>query len=146
MAELSMSALDTALAYHRAWISHDFEAAVSYLADDVVCDAPAGRLNGIVAFRGFMGPFVEIVTSAALRAAFGDETTAVLIYDTDTIPVKDAPGAELSRWKTARSSTCASSSTAHRSRRLGARRSPDKRGHHKSSIGEADAIGVSKKV
>ena len=41
-----------------------------------------------------MGPFVEIVTRANLVAAFGDETTAVLMYDTDTAPVKDAPGAE----------------------------------------------------
>jgi hypothetical protein len=31
---------------------------------------------------------------SSLIAAFGDETKAVVMYDTDTPPVKDAPGAE----------------------------------------------------
>ena len=39
-------ALDVALAYHEAWTSHDLEKAMSYIADDIVCDAPAGRLEG----------------------------------------------------------------------------------------------------
>jgi hypothetical protein len=46
------------------------------------------------AFRGFMGPFVQILTSSKLIAAFGDQETAVVMYDTGTVPVKDAPGAE----------------------------------------------------
>jgi hypothetical protein len=29
-----------------------------------------------------------------LIAAFGDDTTAVVMYGTDTVPVKDTPGAE----------------------------------------------------
>jgi hypothetical protein len=51
-------------------------------------------LEGREAFRGFMGPFVEILTGSNLIAAFGDDATAVLMYDTDTVPVQDAPGAE----------------------------------------------------
>ena len=94
MTQTDIPALQTALAYHRDWTSHDFERAMQYVADDIVCLAPAGRLDGADAFRGFMGPFVEILTSSNLVAAFGDETTAVLMYDTDTRPVKDAPGAE----------------------------------------------------
>lgn len=88
------AALETALAYHRAWTGHDFEAAMTYVADDIVCQAPAGPLKGTEAFRGFMGPFVQILTRSRLMAAFGDDTTAVLMYDADTVPVKDAPGAE----------------------------------------------------
>jgi hypothetical protein len=88
------SALKTALAYHRAWTSHNFEHAMTYIAEDIVCQAPAGRLVGAESFRGFMGPFVTILTRSNLVAAFGDDTTAVLMYDTDTAPVKDAPGAE----------------------------------------------------
>jgi ketosteroid isomerase-like protein len=87
-------ALQTALAYFRAWTSHDFERAMRYVADDIVCQAPAGQLVGAEAFRGFMGPFAEIVTSSRLVAAFGDDETALLMYDTDTVPVNDAPGAE----------------------------------------------------
>jgi ketosteroid isomerase-like protein len=88
------AALQTALAYHRAWTRGDFERAMSYVADDIVCLAPAGRLDGAAAFRGFMGPFTQILTSSRLIAAFGDDETAMLIYDTGTVPVKDAPGAE----------------------------------------------------
>lgn len=94
MTESGRAALDTALAYHRAWTGHDFERAMRYVAQDIVCQAPSGRLEGGEAFRGFMGPFVEIVTRSNLIAAFGDEEKAVLVYDTDTVPVKDAPGAE----------------------------------------------------
>lgn len=87
-------ALATALAYFEAWTAGDFDRAMTFVADDIVCQAPAGRLEGADAFRGFMGPFSRIVTRSELVAAFGDDTKAVLIYDTDTVPVKDAPGAE----------------------------------------------------
>ena len=63
-------ALRTALAYYHAWTSHDLDKAMSYIADDIVCDAPAGRLEGAVAYRGFMGPFVRILTGSTLIAAF----------------------------------------------------------------------------
>ena len=88
------AALETALDYHRAWTSGSFDTAMSHVADDVVCLTPAGRLEGAAAFRAFMEPFTRIVTRSELLAAFGDETTAVLMYDTDTVPVPDAPGAE----------------------------------------------------
>jgi hypothetical protein len=87
-------ALRTALAYHHAWTSHDLDTAMSYIADDIVCDAPAGRLEGAAAYRGFMGPFVRILTGSTLIAAFGDDTTALIMYDTQTVPVTSAPGAE----------------------------------------------------
>jgi hypothetical protein len=32
---------------------------MSYIADHIVCDTPAGRLEGAEAYRGFQGPFVE---------------------------------------------------------------------------------------
>lgn len=94
MSENHGAALQTALAYHRAWTSGDFELAMTYVATDIVCQAPSGRLDGAEAFREFMGPFAQIVTSSRLVAAFGDDETAVLMYDTDTVPVTDAPGAE----------------------------------------------------
>jgi limonene-1,2-epoxide hydrolase len=87
-------ALQIALAYHRAWTSHDFEHAMTYISDDIVCDAPAGRIHGTQEYRAFMGPFVQILTGSRLIAAFGDDTTAVLMYDTETVPVPRAPGAE----------------------------------------------------
>ncbi|GIG65283.1 nuclear transport factor 2 family protein [Phytomonospora endophytica] len=88
------TALRTALAYHHAWTGGDFEDAMAFIADDIVCLGPAGRVEGAAAFRDFMGPFSKIATKVELRAAFGDDTNAVVVYDTDTVPVKDAPGAE----------------------------------------------------
>jgi hypothetical protein len=95
MTETTTTALDTVLAYHQAWTSHDFDLAMRYIADDIVCQAPAGRIDGATAFRAFMEPFSKTVTNSTLLGAFGDETTAILMYDTITIPVPHAPGAEL---------------------------------------------------
>jgi ketosteroid isomerase-like protein len=94
MTETTSPALDIALAYYHAWTSHDLDHAMSYVADEIVCDAPAGRLQGAPAYRGFMTPFVQMLTGSTLIAAFGDDTTAVVMYDTETVPVKSAPGAE----------------------------------------------------
>lgn len=94
MTESPSTALDIALAYHQAWTSHDLDKAMDYIADNIVCDAPAGRLEGAAAYRDFMGPFVQILTGSELVAAYGDDETAVVVYDTETVPVKSAPGAE----------------------------------------------------
>jgi hypothetical protein len=94
MTDSKDTAVQVALAYHRAWAGHDFEQAMTYIDPGIVCDAPAGRLEGAAAFRGFMGPFTTIVTESRVVAAFGDATTAVVMYDTSTRPVPAAPGAE----------------------------------------------------
>ena len=94
MTETTSPALRTALAYYQAWTDHDLDNAMSYIADHIVCDAPAGRLEGAAAYRAFMGPFVQILRSSKLIAAFGDEQTALVMYDTETVPVPSAPGAE----------------------------------------------------
>lgn len=86
--------LEVSLAYYHAWTAKDFDRAMTLIADDIVCDAPSGTLEGAAAFRAFMEPFTTIVTRAELMAAFGDDETALLMYDTDTVPVQHAPGAE----------------------------------------------------
>ncbi|MDC7123309.1 nuclear transport factor 2 family protein [Cellulomonas fimi] len=87
-------ALQTALDYHRAWSSHDVDAAMALVADDVVCDSPGGPVTGIDAFRAFMGPFATSTTRTEILGAFGDDVTAVVLYDTDSTLVRHAPGAE----------------------------------------------------
>jgi ketosteroid isomerase-like protein len=87
-------ALQVALAYYEAWTNKNIDRAMSYIADDIVCHAPAGRIDGAAAYREFIGPFTRILKGAELIAAFGDQTKAMLMYDTETVPVASAPGAE----------------------------------------------------
>jgi ketosteroid isomerase-like protein len=94
MTDADSPALGVALAYHRAWTGGDFEEAMTYVADDVVCDAPAGRIEGAAAYRAFMEPFARMLVSAKLIAAFGDEEQAVIVYDTATTLVPSGPAAE----------------------------------------------------
>ncbi|MGW0431257.1 nuclear transport factor 2 family protein [Micromonospora sp. NPDC003197] len=92
---MTSPALQTALAYHRAWTGKDLEAAMAFIADEIVLDAPAGRLTGIQAYRQFLGPFAEqFLIRAEMIAGFGDDSTALLMYDTETVPAKSAPAAE----------------------------------------------------
>ncbi len=42
---------------------------MNYIADNIVCDAPAGRIEGGDAFRAFMKPFSQIVTNSELIGA-----------------------------------------------------------------------------
>lgn len=82
-----------ALGYYRAWAGRDVEAAMDFVAADVVCDAPAGRVEGAGAYRGFLESFFKLLKRADLIAAFGDDKTAVLLYDNETVPVPSAPSA-----------------------------------------------------
>jgi len=91
---MTEQALRVALAYHRAWTSKNLEEAMAYVADDVVCDAPAGRIEGAAAYRAFMGPFVEMLVGTELIGAFGDGERAVVVYDTATTLVPSGPAAE----------------------------------------------------
>lgn len=94
MNDQNSPALQVALAYFDAWTSKDLDRAMTYVSDDIVCDAPAGRLEGAEQYRGFMGPFTQILVEARIVAGFGDEHTALVMYDTQTLPVASAPGAE----------------------------------------------------
>jgi ketosteroid isomerase-like protein len=94
MSDQNSPALRVALAYHRAWTSRNLDEAMAYIADDVVCDAPAGRIESAEAYRAFMAPFVQMLISTELVAAFGDEVRAVVVYDTTTTLVPSGPAAE----------------------------------------------------
>lgn len=87
-------ARQVALAYFEAWTGGDFERAMQYIADDIICEAPAGRIEGSEAYRDFMGPFVQMLLRAHLIAAFGDDDTAIVMYNTATTLVARAPAAE----------------------------------------------------
>jgi ketosteroid isomerase-like protein len=83
-----------ALAYFEAWTGKDMDGAMRFVADDIVCDAPAGRITGAAAYREFLAPFAGTLTGSSLIAAFGDDEQAVIVYDTSSPRVASAPGAE----------------------------------------------------
>ena len=87
-------ALDVALAYYRDWTSGRIDAALDRVADDIVCDAPAGRIEGKADYRAFLEPFARMLTGSELIAAYGDEKQALIMYDTASTLVASAPGAE----------------------------------------------------
>ena len=92
---MTSAALQTALEYWNAWTGKDLDAAMGYIADDIVCEAPAGRLEGAESYRHFLQPFAEqLLLDATMLAAFGDGDTAVLVYDTRTVATASAPAAE----------------------------------------------------
>jgi ketosteroid isomerase-like protein len=88
------AAVSVAMAYYHAWTSKDVDRAMTFVADDIVCEAPTGRIEGVEAFRQFMGPFAQMLTSSDLITAFGDDETALLMYNPHTTLVEDAPSAE----------------------------------------------------
>ena len=90
----SSAALSVAMAYYQAWTSKDMDRAMTYVADGIVCEAPAGRVVGAEAYRAFLGPFAQMLTGADLIAGFGDDQTAVLVYDPHTVLVEHAPTGE----------------------------------------------------
>ena len=105
MIQDSSPALSVAMDYYHAWTSKDLDRAMTYVAPDIVCDAPSGRVEGVEAFRQFLAPFAQMVTGADLLAAFGDDQTAVVMYTPHTTLVQDAPAPNVLPSGTARSST-----------------------------------------
>ena len=97
MTETSYPAVDTALDYQRAWTAGDLDAAMSRVADDVICHAPAGAMHGVEALLAFMGPFAGSLTVSRELACCGTDVEALLMYDTSTATIASAPGAELYR-------------------------------------------------
>ncbi len=93
----SQRAVDVARDYFQAWTSGDMDRAMTCIAPEAVCLAPAGRLVGAPEVRAFMEPFSRMLITADLVAAFGDREHAVLFYDTRTTLVEHGPGAEYYR-------------------------------------------------
>lgn len=87
-------ALETALAYHRAWTSGDLDGAMAHVADDIVCRAPGQELNSKSEYRSYLGGFSQMMTGLTDVAAFGDDEHVVLFYFPHTAVTSTAPAAE----------------------------------------------------
>lgn len=77
-----------------AWTSQNLDQAMTYIADDITCDAPGARITGTQRYQEFLRGFMTQLTGVETVASFGDDTTAVLFYYPHTTQVSDAPTAE----------------------------------------------------
>lgn len=90
-----MTAKKIAEEYVRAWLAGDAEKALSYIADDVVCEAPIGQITGLAGYRKFLEPFATgQVISGELIDVLGDDEHAATVYVVETPFAKDYRGME----------------------------------------------------
>ncbi|MEU4322353.1 nuclear transport factor 2 family protein [Nocardia fluminea] len=90
----SAVAVQTALHYFTALTAGNLSKAMRYVADDVVCDTQGRRVSGSRAYRQFIAECLPAIRGATLIASFGNETTAVLIYDLTSPPRLRCRGAD----------------------------------------------------
>jgi len=88
------SAKDIATSYAQAWLDGNPEKALTFVADDVVCEAPSGPLTGLAAVREFLTPFSTSISNAHLVDVLGDDEHVAVVYRVDTPVAKDYVGAE----------------------------------------------------
>ena len=89
------SAYEIVKAYHHAWTSGDIDRAMTLVARDIVCRAPGVDLNGIDAYRGFIGGFAPMLTGIGDIAEFADGDRVALFYYPKTAATSTTPAAEL---------------------------------------------------
>lgn len=78
--------LDVALAFTKAWTSHDLDRAAQYLADEVIFDGPLQQSTGKTPYLEGLKKLSEAVERVEILAAFGDDEKALLMYDLYTGP------------------------------------------------------------
>jgi hypothetical protein len=81
-----MSPVEVAIAYTRAWTSHDMTTAASYVADDVVFEGPLSKASGHAAFMDGLTRFAQAVTGSEILGAVGDNERAMVMYELTTGP------------------------------------------------------------
>ncbi|MEU5612372.1 nuclear transport factor 2 family protein [Streptomyces sparsogenes] len=92
MTATSGSARTIADEFLRAWLGRHVEKALSFLADDIVCEAPSGRFEGLDRYRQFLEPFASTLISGSVIDVLGDDTHAATVYTTETPFAKDFRG------------------------------------------------------
>jgi len=81
------SALDVARAYHAAWTAGDFDAAGSWLADDLETDVPVNAYASKDEFLQAVKGFGSRARDVRVLAEFGNPGEALLLYDMDVDPI-----------------------------------------------------------
>jgi ketosteroid isomerase-like protein len=77
----------TVRAYHEAWTSKDFAAAVALLADGLTVEVPVNEYPTAQSFAAALEGFGSMVTEVELLAVMSDGDEAMLLYDLTAGPV-----------------------------------------------------------
>jgi len=76
------TALEVATAFLNAWTGGDLAKAGSYLAEDLVFNGPIAHYTSAADFLAGSKAFVKVIQPNWSKiAAFGDENSALLLYD-----------------------------------------------------------------
>jgi hypothetical protein len=75
------SSLDVALAFTKAWTSHDMDAAAAFVSDDVVFDGP---VKGAKSYLDGLTKLAGSVTDVEMIAAYSKDDRALIMYDLQT--------------------------------------------------------------
>jgi hypothetical protein len=70
-----------AVAFTKAWSSHNLTSAAAYLAEDVVFDGPGGHSVGARAYLEGLTPFAQRTTGMRIIAALDDDDQALIMYE-----------------------------------------------------------------
>ena len=81
--ERNNRALDVVHAYHDAWTSGDYDAAGTYLAEDLKTEVPINHYDSKASFLAAVRGFGQAVTDIDLLASLGGPDEAMLLYDLD---------------------------------------------------------------
>jgi hypothetical protein len=85
MTAATITAHQVAEGYASAWTTGDIDTAMSYIADNIVCEAPAGTIEGKAAYRAFTTTFVtRLLVTGRVTAVLSGQNSASILYTNDT--------------------------------------------------------------
>jgi hypothetical protein len=91
---MTNNATHVAKQYYAAWTGGDVNKATEHLTEDIEIVAPNGTFTGHSGYHDFMDGFVAMLTGVSNFSTFGDDTTALLWYDTHLTVVPTLTAAE----------------------------------------------------
>ena len=78
--------VNVAIAFTKAWTSHDMIAAAEYVAEDVAFEGPMTQTTGAKAYIEALSRFAQTVSGMQMIAALGDDQRAMIMYEVETGP------------------------------------------------------------
>ena len=88
------TAYDIVMNYHRAWTSGNIDKAMTYISDNIVCNAPGVTLDSKDHYREYLAGFAPRLTGIGDIAEFASDNRIALFYYPQTEITQTAAAAE----------------------------------------------------